>query len=384
MIETNEQLVQFLTTQISNSEQFKATFSNPRKKGDLKSIAMKKLMIKAEEKLQFVYKYETNDVAKNYTLSELIADKTLDEMVMEYRQIHVMCDSVENVIRIAKKGKITASRTDVVEGVSNGLSHDRKKKRYVPLSEEYLVHLGVTDASGNLKPTMADKYRQINKYIEIIESHLTTLNLPEKIKVIDMGSGKGYLTFALYSYLTKRFEVEAVGVDLRQNLVDLCNGIAEKCGFNGLSFEAKRIENYENEKVNVLIALHACDTATDDALAFGIKSSTDLIICAPCCHKQVRREIEQSKTFNPITKNGIFLERTCEMVTDTIRSLILEDNDYKTKIFEFVSNEHTRKNIMLSATKRKSNSKKEIKTQISDLKKQYGIGEHYLETLIES
>lgn len=384
MIETNEQLVDFLSSQISNSEQFKATFSNPRKKSDLKSIAVKKLIIKSEEKLQFVYKYETNDVAKNYTLPELLEDKTLTEMVLEYRQIHVMCDSVENVIRIAKKGKITASRTDIVESMPTQLEHDRKKKRFVPLSEEYLKHLGITDANGDLKPTMADKYRQINKYIEIIESHLSGLNLTGEVKVIDMGSGKGYLTFALYSYLKQKFNVKVVGVELRQNMVTLCNGIAEKCGFTGLTFEAKRIEDYEKTKVDILIALHACDTATDDALAFGIKADAELIICAPCCHKQIRREIENSKTYNSITKNGIFLERTCEMVTDTIRSLVLEDSSYKTKIFEFVSNEHTRKNIMLSATKRTAKTDKEIGTQIKNLKQQYGIGEHYLETLLQS
>ena len=134
--------------------------------------------------------------------------------------------------------------------------------------------------------------------------------------------------------------------------------------------------------VDILIALHACDTATDDALAFGIKANADLIVCAPCCHKQVRREVEESKKLTSITKNGIFLERTCEMVTDTIRSLMLEHYQYKTKIFEFVSNEHTRKNIMLTAIKRSSDAKNEAKSQIGDLKKQYGIGEHYLETLL--
>ena len=117
-------------------------------------------------------------------------------------------------------------------------------------------------------------------------------------------------------------------------------------------------------------------------MAFGIQKNAELIVCAPCCHKQIRREVEESKTVNPITKNGIFLERTCEMVTDTIRSLILEENQYKTKIFEFVSNAHTRKNIMLTATKRSKAVNVGSNQQIQALKKQYGIGEHYLESLL--
>ena len=222
MIETNEQLVDFLINQISTSDHFKATFSNPRTKGELRSISIKSIVIKSEVKLQFVYKYETSDVTKNYTLSELIEDEIIEELVKQYRQIHVKCNSVENVIRIAKKGRITASRSEIMEDYlkDENKSHNREKKRWIPLEEEFLFHLGITDKDQKLKPTMADKFRQINKYIEIIESHLISISLPEKIKVIDMGSGKGYLTFALYAHLQKKYNVEVVGVELRENLVD--------------------------------------------------------------------------------------------------------------------------------------------------------------------
>ena len=167
--------------------------------------------------------------------------------------------------------------------------------------------------------------------------------------IVDMGSGKGYLTFALYDYLKNslKLNIKMIGVELRPELVNLCTEIRESCGFNGLEFVSKNINNFKSDEVDILIALHACDTATDSAIFKGIKSNANLIVCAPCCHKQVRRDMKSRSKFNLITKHGIFKERLAEMLTDTLRTLIMEKEGYKTKAFEFISNEHTRKNIML-------------------------------------
>lgn len=247
---------------------------------------------------------------------------------------------------------------------------------------EFLFHLGIKDQKGKVIPKMADKYKQINKYLEIIEGLLKSTALPKKINIVDMGSGKGYLTFALYDFLrnTQKLDVQITGIELREELVNYCNQVAKKCGYTDLSFVSERIENYEKEKIDVLIALHACDTATDDAIYKGLMSNSSLIICAPCCHKQVRQSVKGTARENPILKYGIFQERQYEMVTDTIRALLLEKNQYKTKVFEFISNEHTRKNVMLVGSKAsKAPNIKAIDIQINELKKYYGVHEHYLE-----
>jgi hypothetical protein len=199
-----------------------------------------------------------------------------------------------------------------------------------------------------------------------------------------MGAGKGYLTFALYDYLKNKLGLEAsvLGVEVRKELVESCNSISEKCQFEGLKFETASIEDVTPDNIDILIALHACDTATDDAIYKGIMSKAKLIVCAPCCHKQIRQQLKGKSFENPILKYGIFKERQFEMVTDTIRSLILEQHQYKTKVFEFVSNEHTRKNILLVG------SRTEVRAQntaekIAAIKDDYGIQSHYLEELLK-
>jgi len=227
-----------------------------------------------------------------------------------------------------------------------------------------------------------NKFKQINKYLEIIEGLIKNTYLPKLVTIIDMGSGKGYLTFALYDYLVnqKKMQVKITGIEQRQELVDFCNKTAKTCAFEDLHFEQNTIQNYKAKKVDILIALHACDTATDDALGKAIIANANLIITAPCCHKQIRQQLKGKEQENPILKYGIFKERQYEMLTDTIRALILEKNQYNTKIFEFISNEHTRKNIMLVGQKsNKIVDKETISKKIAALKNSYAIDYHYLE-----
>lgn len=210
-----------------------------------------------------------------------------------------------------------------------------------------------------------------------------------------MGAGKGYLTFALYDYLHTVLQVNAavVGVEYRPDLVSFCNNVAEAAGFKQLHFEQGTIENYNTDKVNLLIALHACDTATDDAICKGIKANAELIVVAPCCHKQIRRELEKNKIKNDVsflTQHGIFLERQAEMLTDGIRALILEYFGYKTKIFEFISDAHTPKNVLVVGIKKNQNhtsqaaqkKQAEILQKIKNSKAYFGIGYHHLERLM--
>jgi predicted RNA methylase len=378
-----QQLNEALQQSVLDSNFVKLTLSKPvRKSDDLPNVYIRLVKIKETEMLQFTYHYTTNDKVKNYTVTEAIAE--LEVLLLENFRAATMFTLVNDLlVFISKKKKVTYKVN--APSFTNKLpeTHDKPKDRIA--SGGYLEQLGVTDKNGKVIHKMADKYRQINKYLEIIESLLKSAKLPKQINIVDMGSGKGYLTFALYDYLvnTKKFNATVTGIELREELVDYCNDIADKSDFKNLSFVAQPIQEYDNNKIDILIALHACDTATDDAIYKGLSSKAELIICAPCCHKQIRQQVKGKEQESPLLKYGIFKERQFEMVTDTIRALILEKNNYNTKVFEFISNEHTRKNVMLVGTKssKKSNISK-VDSKISELKDTYLIEEHYLETLL--
>jgi hypothetical protein len=204
-----------------------------------------------------------------------------------------------------------------------------------------------------------------------------------------MGSGKGYLTFALYDYLSSvmGLQPEITGIELRQNLVDFCNKNARLAGFSGLHFVATDINDFQPERLDMLIALHACDTATDLALAKGILAKVDTIVVAPCCHKQIRKAMDTQNELAPVLRYGILEERQAEILTDGIRALLLEANGYKTQVFEFISTEHTAKNVMITAVG--TNDDPRLKQQglnalekVAALKAGFGIEEHYLEHLL--
>ena len=362
----------------------KLTLSKPiRKSEDLENVYLREVELKKEKMLSFTYRFKTNDKVKNYTFEAAI--KELEHLLQNTFRIATLFTLEKDIaIRINKKGKASITNNPPTFSDKLPVDHDKQKVKRASDSE-FLLHLGIKDKNGKVIPKMADKYKQINKYLEIIEGLLKSTALPKKINIVDMGSGKGYLTFALYDFLrnTRGLDVQVTGIELREELVTYCNKVAKKCGYTNLSFISKRIENYSEEKIDVLIALHACDTATDDAIYKGLMSNSSLIICAPCCHKQVRQSVKGIAQENPILKYGIFQERQYEMVTDTIRALLLERNQYKTKVFEFISNEHTRKNVMLVGSKAsKAPNIQAIDVQIKELKKDYGVPEHYLERLI--
>lgn len=379
-----QQLRDTLNQSVLDNNFVKLTLSKPIRKSDgLPNVYLRLVKIKGIEMLQFTYHYTTNDKVKNYTITEALNE--LEILLMDnFRAATLFTLANDLLVFISKKKKVSYKLN--AASFKNKLpeTHDKPKERLAEAGS-YLQHLGITDKNGKVIHKMADKYRQINKYLEIIEGLLKSTKLPKHINIVDMGSGKGYLTFALYDYLvnTKKYNATVTGIELRKELVDYCNDVAEKSEFKKLAFVAQPIQEYDNNKIDILIALHACDTATDDAIYKGLSAKAELIICAPCCHKQIRQQVKGKEQESPLLKYGIFKERQFEMVTDTIRALILEKNNYNTKVFEFISNEHTRKNVMLVGSK---SSKKiddaKINTKISNLKEAYSIEEHYLETLL--
>lgn len=380
----SEEFLTLISDSIEQEEFGKLTLSKFKKSTDLLNVYVKPIVLRSEQLLHVTYHYLTKDIVKNYTLTEL-KEAVLFNRELGFKGAFLLTDSSESTLLVSKKGqsKIITKSIDTPQAKPSDAPHDRKKTTRVHPSEPYLQYLGISTAQGQIKPSMYDKYRQINKYLEILDHDIQKLPQLDTLKIADMGSGKGYLTFALYAHLSKSMKVEVTGVEFRPDLVKFCNEVAQQCGFDGLTFEENTIQEFKPDQLDVLIALHACDTATDDSIAKGLKSGAHLIVCAPCCHKQIRKEVLASNTINQITKHGIFLERTCEMVTDSIRALILENHGYKTKVFEFVSNEHTRKNILLTALKSSSLPRSDSSSaKIQELKAQYGIATHYLETIL--
>ncbi|MES2850334.1 MAG: SAM-dependent methyltransferase, partial [Bacteroidota bacterium] len=265
--------------------------------------------------------------------------------------------------------------------------HDKQKQRIIKATNNIYLHkLGITTNDGVVKKEMQDKYKQINRYTEIIDGIIKELQFNGVINVVDMGSGKGYLTFALYDYLTNTLQQKAniTGIEMRPDLVTICNQIAATASFTDLHFEKGTIADAKLSSPNILIALHACDTATDDAIYKGIDANAKVIIVAPCCHKQIRRQVNPDNVLSAITKHGILLERQAEMVTDTIRALLLEANGYKTKVFEFINTEHTPKNVMIVGVKNENpiDKREENLEKVKELKAMFNIEQHYLEKLL--
>ncbi|RBQ02607.1 class I SAM-dependent methyltransferase [Pedobacter miscanthi] len=357
----------------------------------LKQLLIRKVIIKRETKLAFTYRYKTRDVVKNYAPDEAV-DLISGYLDNGFKIATLFSTEKDLILEELNNGKMVLRESKASSKEAPSVSHDKEKTRLIkPDSKSYLTELKITDAEGKVFKNAQDKFRQINHYIEILSSLIKELPAGTIKKVADMGSGKGYLTFALYDYLHSvlKLESQVVGVEYRQDMVDLCNQVAEKSSFAQLNFVQGTIEDYNAEHVNLLIALHACDTATDDAIFKGIKANAELIVVAPCCHKQIRREIEHHKVKNDVsflTKYGIFLERQAEMVTDGIRALILEYFGYKTKVFEFISDAHTPKNVLVVGVKSKALSaerKAEVLQKIKASKEYFGIGYHHLERLLD-
>lgn len=357
---------------------------------ELKNVYVRRIKIKKVEMLSFTYRNKTRDIVKNFSIEDGLT-RISHFISNDFRICTFFSTEKEVIVEHDKKGVITVRERLIKAEAPVVLAHDKEKKRLIqPAGKNYLQELNITDATGTVYKNAQDKYKQINQYIALLDPLIRTLPAGKFKKVVDMGSGKGYLTFALYDYLVNVLKIEAqvTGVEYRQDLVDLCNKIASKSNFKGLDFVQGTIEDYASEEINLLIALHACDTATDDAIYKGIKGNAELIVVAPCCHKQIRKQIEKGKAVNELdflTKYGIFLERQAEMVTDGIRALILEYFGYKTKVFEFISDAHTPKNVLVVGVKTKEQAvdKAEILEKIKRTKEYFGIEYHHLETLVK-
>ena len=352
----------------------------------LEKMTFRIIELQGQASLSCLYHYSTQDVTKNYTIPEGL--EKIAEMMSDCKQANLFSLHQDTQLKKNKKKamlntqKKQSSQTQVEQQ-----QHNREKQRFVQQHSPFLKHLGIADEKGQIIPSMARKWKQINKFIEIFSNAYAQIDSSQQsLNIVDFGSGKGYLTFALYDYLLEQQKTPFItGVELRSNLVEFCQNVADDVGFNHLDFFEGDVRSYSPEKLDVMIALHACDIATDFAIHTGIRLNASMIMCAPCCHKELRLQLQSPEVLQPMLQFGIHAGQQAEMLTDTLRALLLKAYGYETNVFEFVALEHTSKNKMILATKRKNVEQPDpqIMQQIQDLKTMYGIQKHSLELLLQ-
>ncbi|MBK9150310.1 MAG: SAM-dependent methyltransferase [Saprospiraceae bacterium] len=379
--DTVARFIEVCNTLYSDGSFIKLTLSKPRQKNsELKNIYIRPVMLRNTLQFSCTYHYLRRDEVKNYSPEELIQIKLPVWLNEHFFNAHLAGREAEYELLQSKSGnaRINHKKSQIIAAPI--LTHNKEKNRLIPTNRSYLHMLGITDNNGRVYDKAQDKYRQIQKYIEIADSLIRNISR-KNLTIADMGSGKGYLSFALYDWLCNSgYEVEMLGIELRQDLVAKCNEVAIASDFRGLKFTEGDISSAEIGRKDIVIALHACDIATDMAIAKGIAAGAEIIIVAPCCHKQVRKSMQGNPLLSPILQHGILAERQAEILTDGIRALYMEHAGYRTKVFEFISSEHTAKNIMITGIK--STRDLSAKSKAEAIKSFFGISYHYLEKLL--
>ncbi len=353
-------------------------------------------LVKIRERVhgQFVFTNTANVITKNHDI-QAVSGQVSTLLGTDFLSASLFTTGHDLQYILNKKGKARLVKSKPTQKQKSSQGHDRKKSYFVDEKSGWLHPLGVATGEGVVKPSMYSKFRQIAKFIEIIDSTLKGAGLEEDrpVCVTDIGSGKGYLTFALYAYLAERFSVQpqVTGIDRKPDMIKLCNDVASRAGFGGLKFECGELGEHsagqqQGSDIDILIALHACNTATDEAIYQGITSKAKLIVCAPCCQHEIAPQLEvQGSALAPLAQHGLFRQRQADLVTDIARTLLLESAGYSVKVIEFISSEHTSKNVMIVGTRSKKVQRKEAKeamAQYLGLKQAFGFKTHKLETLL--
>ena len=378
----------------------------------LQRVVVRPLVLKGAPCLSFVASHSTRDLTHNRPLAEGLAH--IDALIGgSFRNAHLFDAVHETQLLLSRKGKghLTARALPaaaLVDDVGGHAAappaisgqHDRAKERWIAIDRPFLSALGITTPQHQLVPAMARKWKQINKFVEVFAGALAASPVADAkaLRVVDFGAGKAYLTFALHDWLqhTQRRQAEVIGVELRADLVEQGRRTVAQLGLQGLRIEQGDVQDWTDtraaagkpaEPMDVMIALHACDTATDHAIARGIRAGAAIILCSPCCHKQLRPQLLSPHPLKSVFQHGIHAEQQAEMLTDSLRALLLESRGYATQVFEFVSLEHTAKNKMILAVKRpgaRPAAAAQALAEVDELKRFFGVREQALQTLLDA
>lgn len=355
----------------------------------LKNLHVRPVALKAGDRLAFLWRHATRDVTKNLTADEARAE--LERLIGgDFLDAHLFTADGSAQLECSPDGsaRVKVMKANAVSPAPASAAHDAAKRHLIPSDAAWLQALGVTNERGQPRESMAAKFRQIEKFAELL-SHLVAEAFPENrsanggpLRIFDMGCGKGYLTFAVASLFGGAVDVH--GIELRPALVDSGNELARKVGLErSLHFAAGTIADTDVSGADVLIALHACDTATDDALAKGIAAGAKLLVVSPCCQKELRPQLKAPPVLGDALRHGIFQERQAEFVTDAMRAQLLEWAGYRTKVFEFISTEHTAKNLMIAAIKSHAPGDAQRAERLREFAAFYGIRSQQLAARLE-
>ena len=354
----------------------------------LKNIFVRPVSLRAGLRLSFTFRHATRDITKNFTTDEALV--LLGRLIGgDFKTAHLFTtdQSVQLDAPDGRPARLTVGKPAHTASASTG--HDRKRQRSLSIEDAPWLHaLGVTTAEGKVTKGMESKLRQIHKFTELITALLAQAGLQhdaaKPLTVIDMGCGKGYLTFSVAEMLRRAAGAEAHvrGIESRDELVVACNRIAQENQFAHLVFEASDIAETALDSIDVLVALHACDTATDEALAKGIEAGAALLVVSPCCQREVRPQMKAPPALAAALRHGILAERQAEWVTDALRAALLECAGYEPRVFEFISPEHTSKNLMIAAVKRDTLTDPQARTRAQDLARLFGLERQRLAELL--
>ena len=352
----NHEIISELLSHIKNNNLAKITFSNIRNKElELDKVIAKPVNIKNNINIQFEYRYKR--IIKHENIITADADKIkimLEELFSLAKDISVITSDEIINIKISKKFKVSINKKKT-EKKDISFEHNTSKEYFLDEKQKYdfLIELGIQNKEGKILKARYNKFRQINKYLEFIKHATTQLDTKNQITILDFGSGKSYLTFSAYYYLTEilKLNVKIIGIDLKKEVIEYCNNISKKLNFNNLEFVYGDVIDYENKnKIDMVISLHACNTATDIALLKSLAWKAKVFFAVPCCQKELNNQLDSS--YIPfMLKHGIIKEKFSTLLTDSIRSEVLEAFGYKSDIVEFISEENTPKNQLIRAYK---------------------------------
>ena len=362
---------------INNEVIIFATFSGIRNKSlkTFNKATIKKVMIKNELKYQFEYIYDKNVEHKN--LNKIDSINEIDNLLKTYfKQALINTLESDYHILVSKSGVAKINKKAATKKFEE-ISHNRKKKYILNEGEvtSFLVELGIMTANGKVINSKYDKFKQINRYLELVSDCIPYLDKNKTIRIIDFGCGKAYLTFALYDFLVLKmgYNVEIVGLDLKENVIKFCSNLAKKLNYDDLRFVQGDIKGFnEFENVDMVISLHACNTATDDALATAVNWGAKVILAVPCCQHELLKKIKNKKMV-PMLKYGIIKEKLSSLLTDSLRANVLEIMGYRTQVIEFIDMEHTPKNIMIRAFFEDISNVDKVVEEYKEFKKEWQI-----------
>jgi len=360
---------------------------------DVERLTVRAIELRGEPALSFLWKHRTKDITKNHAPEAGLAEiATL--LGARFRNAHLHTASEEVQFAVSRKGRETL-RVTRIDGAEAPVpaAHDKAKRRPLEMAHPVWSALGLTQlvkGEAALVPAMARKWKQINRFVEILSSAVDEAGLAGPVRVADFGSGKGYLTFAVHDWLQAHgLQPRVTGIELRDDMVKLCNAVIEGEQLGGIRFDQGDVRTQAVQPLDVMIALHACDIATDHALHVGLQSGARIIMSSPCCHKELRPQMTLPAVLRPMLQHGIHLGQEAEMVTDSLRALLLESQGYRTQVFEFIALEHTSKNKMILAVKAQGAAaealaarRPELLAQIAEIKRFYGLKEQRLEQLL--